>query len=50
VMMVLIRATKSLRSHSRVYLSCPFVILALEIKAKDCKNHKDFLPNTTYRD
>ena len=48
-MMVLIRAMMSLRSHSRVYLSCPFVILALAIKVKGCKNRKDILPYQTPR-
>ena len=50
--MVLIRATMTLRSQSRVYLSRPFVIrvFALEMNVKGCKNRKEFLPEITYKD
>jgi len=50
VMMVVVRATMSLRSQFRIYLSCSFVILALEINVKGCKNRKEFLPNIKYKD
>jgi hypothetical protein len=50
VMMKPVRTMMSLRSQSSVYLSCPFVILVLEINLKGCKNRKEFLPNITYKD